>query len=288
MSEFYEPRKKKSKLMMKLNPNDKPLSGIILLAVTGVFTIAASVFILTRGKPEEVNNNNLINEDNNTSIVSDGDITNVADMGISEMDAWMYKLVNFQNPIEENYANSLTFVMLKGDLKFDQRAYKDLQAMINACRDEELSPIIVNAYRTISKQQQIFSETYTEVRRSGLNDEDAAKKTEELVENPGESEHHTGLAIDIACESHETLDKELENTAEYKWLVKNCWKYGFIQRYPSGKKDITGISYEPWHFRYVGKDAAEYITKNNITLEEFLVIIASKSNNSTDSSSGQQ
>ncbi|MBQ1224267.1 MAG: M15 family metallopeptidase, partial [Oscillospiraceae bacterium] len=83
-------------------------------------------------------------------------------------------------------------------------------------------------------------------------------------------EHHTGLAVDIVSVGNQRLDGTQENTAEQRWLMENSWKYGFILRYPKGKTHITGIYYEPWHYRYVGKEAAEEIFARNITLEEYI------------------
>ena len=84
------------------------------------------------------------------------------------------------------------------------------------------------------------------------------------------SEHQTGLALDIVAAGYQILDEEQEDTAEQKWLMENSWKYGFILRYPSEKSDITGIGYEPWHYRYVGKAAAADIYRTGVCLEEYL------------------
>ena len=90
------------------------------------------------------------------------------------------------------------------------------------------------------------------------------------VAQPGTSEHQTGLALDIVAAGYQILDEEQEDTAEQKWLMENSWKYGFILRYPSEKSDITGIGYEPWHYRYVGKAAAADIYRTGVCLEEYL------------------
>ena len=95
---------------------------------------------------------------------------------------------------------------------------------------------------------------------------DAAK----AVAIPGTSEHQLGLAVDIVDANMQDLTDEQENTATQKWLMANSWRYGFIHRYPNDKTDITGIIYEPWHYRYVGKDAAQDIFNRDITLEEYL------------------
>ena len=87
---------------------------------------------------------------------------------------------------------------------------------------------------------------------------------------PGTSEHQTGLCCDITDRYYEMKDRSLENTELYQWMSAHCQEYGFIVRFPDGKEDVTGIIYEPWHFRYVGKEAAAYIMEHDLTLEEFL------------------
>lgn len=87
---------------------------------------------------------------------------------------------------------------------------------------------------------------------------------------PGTSEHQTGLACDITDQYYELKNSSLEDTALYRWMSKHCQDYGFIVRYPKDKEDVTGIIYEPWHFRYVGKEAAGYIMEHDLCLEEFL------------------
>ncbi len=98
----------------------------------------------------------------------------------------------------------------------------------------------------------------------------AEEKAGTVVAVPGTSEHQLGLAVDLVSSEHVQLDEGAEKTEGYKWLVKNCHKYGFILRYPNGATDITGIIYEPWHFRYVGEEAAAEIMEAGITLEEYL------------------
>ena len=104
----------------------------------------------------------------------------------------------------------------------------------------------------------------------GMDYEEAYNEATRQVMPPGYSEHETGLALDIVAADYQLLDDAQENTEENRWLRENCWKYGFILRYPKDKEDITQIDYESWHFRYVGTEAAEYIMKNNITLEEYI------------------
>ena len=98
---------------------------------------------------------------------------------------------------------------------------------------------------------------------------DAYTLTSQAVTVPGSSEHQIGLAVDFITDGYTQLDEGFSETAAGKWLAANSYKYGFILRYPAGKEAITSIEYEPWHFRYVGEDAAAFITENKLCLEEF-------------------
>lgn len=119
----------------------------------------------------------------------------------------------------------------------------------------------VSAFRSYERQKQIYNNN---VRNRGT------EKTDKVSAIPGSSEHQTGLSIDVSCNSVGcSLEKSFGKTPEGKWLSKNCYKYGFVIRYPKNKSDITGYSYEPWHIRYVGKNLAEYLYKNKLTLEEY-------------------
>lgn len=95
---------------------------------------------------------------------------------------------------------------------------------------------------------------------------DGKQMADKYVAKAGFSEHQTGLAIDLTNEDRYFV----KGTNEAEWLENNCYKYGFIIRYPEGKESITGVAYEPWHIRYVGEEVSRYIYENNITLEEYL------------------
>lgn len=102
---------------------------------------------------------------------------------------------------------------------------------------------------------------------------DPAKAPEEagkVVAVPGTSEHQLGLAVDIVDTNYQILDEAQENTAVQKWLMEHSWEYGFILRYPSDKGHITGIIYEPWHYRYVGREAAREMYEQGLCMEEYV------------------
>ena len=180
---------------------------------------------------------------------------------------WKLILVNRDNPIPNGYVPSLTAVR---GYQVDSRVSDALTSMLNDCRLAGLDPMICSAYRSVEKQTTLYNNEVKKWINNGYTEANAKVKAATIVAAPTTSEHHLGLAIDIVARSHQMLDKSQENTAEYKWLAANCQNYGFIVRYPNGKTDTTFVIYEPWHFRYIGVEAAKDIMSRGITLEEYL------------------
>lgn len=135
-----------------------------------------------------------------------------------------------------------------------------------------------SGYRSIELQETNFNHTVQENLSAGMSKEEAIESAKEYLTEPGYSEHHTGLALDIVDEewivSGKGLIPEYETQASQQWLVDTMMDYGFILRYPEGKEEITGILYEPWHFRYVGLENAQFIVEHELTLEEYLDLLA--------------
>ena len=181
---------------------------------------------------------------------------------------WRLLLVNPWNALPEDYAVELA--TLANGLQVDERIYDDLSAMLTDCREAGLEPIVCSAYRTEAKQRQLYANKVARVRASGVPEDQVEAEAARWVARPGTSEHQTGLALDIVAASYQVLDEKQEDTAEQQWLMENSWKYGFILRYPSEKSGITGIGYEPWHYRYVGRAAAAEIHRTGVCLEEYL------------------
>ncbi len=183
---------------------------------------------------------------------------------------WRLILVNPWHRVPDGY--DITFKKLNNGLSVDERCYPDLKAMIDDCRAAGLSPYICAAFRTQKQQQALYDNKVRRLMNSGYARADALVKAGTVVAVPGTSEHQLGLALDIVDENNQNLTPSQEKTAVQRWLMKNSWRYGFILRYPSGKSDITGIIYEPWHYRYVGREAAQYIYEQGICLEEYLAL----------------
>lgn len=186
-----------------------------------------------------------------------------------QREEWYLLLVNKWNPIDRDY--SMDLVELRNGHSVDIRAYPDLQDMMDDARAEGLQPIICSSYRTNQKQRDLFKNQVDKYIAQGLTEEEAEEQAAKWVAVPGTSEHQTGLAVDIVALDYQILDEGQEDTPEQKWLMENSYKYGYILRYPTEKSDITGIHYEPWHYRYVGKEAAKEIYDLGICLEEYLM-----------------
>ena len=185
---------------------------------------------------------------------------------------WNLVLVNPWNSVPEEY--DITLTQLKDGHSVDERCYPDLQEMMDDCRNEGLSPLICSSYRKQETQESLYDNNVNSFLSQGYSEADAKIEAGKAVASPGTSEHQLGLAVDIVDTNNQNLDTTQEKTAVQQWLMQNSWKYGFILRYPSDKSQITGIIYEPWHYRYVGKENAEYIYENNICLEEYLELIS--------------
>lgn len=177
-------------------------------------------------------------------------------------------LVNPWNSLPEGF--SVQTVTLDSGDQVDERCYPDLQAMMDACRAEGLSPVICSAYRTQADQESLYQAEVGRQLDTGYSQSDAEAEAGKVVAVPGTSEHQLGLAVDIVDINNQLLDASQEHTEVQQWLMEHSWEYGFILRYPNEKSEITGIIYEPWHYRYVGKEDAEKIHSQGVCLEEYL------------------
>ena len=183
--------------------------------------------------------------------------------------AWNLILVNKDNPIPGNYEMELAVFLNKESV--DKRIWPALQEMFDAAREDGVYPVVVSGYRTHKKQQSIVNNLVAEYRSAGYSSAQAKTMAGKMVATPGTSEHEIGIAVDINADARYSTDVEV-----YEWLSRNSYLFGFIYRYPADKTGITGVSNEPWHFRYVGADAAAEIYSQGICLEEYLAGKASE------------
>ncbi len=183
---------------------------------------------------------------------------------------WNLLLVNKTHRLAENLEMETKQIFSE---EVDARIYDSLVQMLeDGERDSDRQFLVCSGYRSVDFQQTLFDNKIAEIQAEHpeYTYEEAYIEASTIVAIPGASEHNTGLTVDICAMDFQMLIEEYEETDEAKWLKENCYKYGFILRYPKGKEDITQIIYEPWHFRYVGVEAATEIMTQGITLEEYL------------------
>lgn len=209
---------------------------------------------------------------NQPSISSDAPSEEMpADYKFSRGD-WRLLLVNKQHSIPDGYEEQVPLgkiMTMKGVMCCDERIIDDLLNMIQKAKDDGVTLQICSPYRDLEYQKILFNSKVNKYMKRGLSYMEAYQFASQAVTVPNASEHQLGLALDIVSDTYINLDEGFADTDAGRWLAENSYKYGFILRYPLGKEYITGIEYEPWHFRYVGIEAATVITEQGITLEEF-------------------
>lgn len=232
--------------MRKYRRRKRRLAGIvisiILLLIAGVFTF---MMLPRDGQPTLL------------------DTIEIGRKTASTEHGWNLILVNEDYYIPDNYEVELT--ELSNGKKVDSRIYPSLQSMFDDARANGLALFVREGYRTSEEQQQIMDERVAEYQGEGYSKSEAKKLARDYVAVPDTSEHQLGLSVDINADT-----TKCSSDAVYSWLAENAWRYGFIKRYPADKVDITGISNEPWHYRYVGKEAAQEIQSQGICLEEYI------------------
>ena len=181
---------------------------------------------------------------------------------------WNLLLVNDWNPLPAGYDSDVSFSTVSGGKQVDSRIIDAVNRMLQDASAYDLA--VVSAYRPKEEQDILYWRKVKQYTDKGYSDLEAQKVGGTIVKRPGFSEHNCGLAMDVGGSGDYTLEQTFANTPAYAWLMEHCADYGFILRFPQGKEDITGVIYEPWHYRYVGKDAAQDIFNRDITLEEYL------------------
>ncbi len=184
---------------------------------------------------------------------------------------WYLKLVNSDNPLEREYDIPLSTVDRRyassSSVKLDSRAVESFEEMCEAAARDGVAIFAASAYRSIDLQEKLFE---NEIKKNlnanpGWTREQAEEKAATVVTRPGTSEHNLGLAVDINTDT-----EDFKYTDEYAWLKEHAAEYGFIERYPEDKTEITGIIHEPWHYRYVGVEDAGRINELGMCLEEYV------------------
>ena len=184
---------------------------------------------------------------------------------------WNLILINPTHAIEQEPA--IEFDEVQG-FKFDKRIAGKVRELIAAAKEDGYSLAIVSGYRTMDRSRVLYANKIAEYKNMGYDEATAKVEAAKWVAPPGTSEHHSGLAMDIVSGDYYTKYNDLveafENEPEAVWLRENCARFGFILRFPKDKVAVTGINYEPWHFRYVGVPHALIMEESGWTLEEYV------------------
>ena len=196
--------------------------------------------------------------------------TPVLDNPYPASENWALVLVNWEHTLPDGFSIP-ELTQLRNGHAIDSRAYPALQSMMDDARAAGLQPLICSSLRSRSNQEQLFEQEVQSWLARGYTRAEAEAQAAMWVARPGTSEHQTGLAVDIVDMSYQILDAGQENTPVQKWLIAHCAEYGFILRYPTEKSNLTGVGYEPWHYRYVGTEAAREIMGGGLCLEEYLM-----------------
>lgn len=188
---------------------------------------------------------------------------------------WNLILVNPWKALPDDYEAEL--VEVDNQQRIDARIVDAWDDWKQAALEAGHHLFFASGYRTVERQRTNFNNTLQDYLNDGLSEEEALEKTKEYLTEPGHSEHHTGLALDIVDEewivAGNGLEPEYDTQASQQWLVDTMDDYGFILRYPKGKEDVTGIQYESWHFRYVGVENAQFMVEHDLVLEEYVDLL---------------
>lgn len=228
--------------------------GILSFIISSIISLFAGMSEKKQAKKQE-----------ETNVISNNQAVQVStNEDIAVLKEWNLKLVNKENSVDRDYVPELE--ELDDGIKFDKRAISYLKNMINAMYKDGITKIWVqSAYRSYEKQEELFNNKVNYYKNKGKTQQEAETLAQTVVQRPEMSEHNLGLAADF-----NTVTNEFEKTKAFEWLEENAQDYGFILRYPKDKQAITGITYESWHWRYVGAEHAKVIKEKGFCLEEYI------------------
>ncbi len=255
--------------------NQKTFSNIVLVFLAIVFIVLGVLLVMVLAEPRK--NDDIISSSViSTSSQKQEEVSSIeSDAQTSEsntkidVNSWELRLVNSKNKLDEDF--SVKTATIKDEfaaydsMKFDSRAIESLHAMFAAAKQDGIQLSVISSYRTVARQTTLYQNKVNYYVDKGYGKQEAETQAATVVAIPGTSEHNLGLAIDI-----NSVEQNFDETKEYRWLEKNAEKYGFVLRYPKAKEEVTGIIYEPWHYRYVGVDAAKQMNELGMCLEEYV------------------
>ena len=185
-----------------------------------------------------------------------------------EKEEYYLLLANAENPLPQDW--SIQTEEVQNGYEMDKRAAPAMREMIQVAKEDGVELMLCSAYRSVEKQQQLFDRSQQAYMAQGMSEEEAYAKTATETAIPGTSEHQTGLAADIVTPTYQMLDAGFADTPAGQWLSEHAAEYGFVLRYPQDKQEVTGIIYESWHYRFVGKTHAKLMKESGLCLEEYL------------------
>ena len=182
---------------------------------------------------------------------------------------WRMILANKNTPLPEGYSPELT-TLKDSTLQMQTEAAEAFDQMREAANATGLNLMACSTYRSVERQTELFNAEIEKWKKQGMSQQQAEEKAATVVMIPGCSEHNTGLAVDVGSITNQRVEEDFEKEPEFAWLQQHAAEYGFILRYPKDKQAITGVTYEPWHYRYVGVENAKAIKESGLCLEEYL------------------
>ena len=260
--------------------NVKTIVTIALIGLLGVGT-AAGIFLSDRsqqqeqplaavqqeGKEEAPVESSSQKEEEQEQSSQETKQQQLAEEFAKEKEEYYLLLANAENPLPQDW--SIQTEEVQNGYEMDKRAAPAMREMIQAAKEDGVELMLCSAYRSIEKQQQLFDRSQQAYMAQGMSEEEAYAKTATETAIPGTSEHQTGLA-DIVTPTYQMLDAGFADTPAGQWLSEHATEYGFVLRYPQDKQEVTGIIYESWHYRFVGKTHAKLMKESGLCLEEYL------------------
>ena len=260
--------------------NVKTIVTIALIGLLGVGT-AAGIFLSDRIQQQEPPSADVQQEEKEEAPVESSSQKEeqeqssqetkqqqLAEEFAKEKEEYYLLLANAENPLPQDW--SIQTEEVQNGYEMDKRAAPAMREMIQAAKEDGVELMLCSAYRSVEKQQQLFDRSQQAYMAQGMSEEEAYAKTATETAIPGTSEHQTGLAADIVTPTYQMLDAGFADTPAGQWLSEHAAEYGFVLRYPQDKQEVTGIIYESWHYRFVGKTHAKQMKESGLCLEEYL------------------
>ena len=261
--------------------NVKTIVTIALIGLLGVGT-AAGIFLSDRSQQQEPPSADVQQEEKEEAPVESSSQKEeeqeqssqetkqqqLAEEFAKEKEEYYLLLANAENPLPQDW--SIQTEEVQNGYEMDKRAAPAMREMIQAAKEDGVELMLCSAYRSIEKQQQLFDRSQQAYMAQGMSEEEAYAKTATETAIPGTSEHQTGLAADIVTPTYQMLAAGFADPPAGQWLSEHAAEYGFVLRYPQDKQEVTGIIYESWHYRFVGKTHAKLMKESGLCLEEYL------------------